>query len=88
MTPVIKIINKNSLINISPLNLNENMIYFNNDFHGQEENSSISNSIQGCLNVNISNVSASFNVKSHLNLRHLALHGHNVEYRREKAVIF
>lgn len=77
MTPVIKIINKN--------NLNENMIYFNNDFHGQEENPTIP--IQGYLNVNISNVSASFNVKSHLNLRHLALHGHNVEYRREKAVI-
>ncbi|KAE9542392.1 hypothetical protein AGLY_003519 [Aphis glycines] len=80
MTPVIRIINKNNL-NISPLNLNENMIYFNNDFHGQEPTIPI----QGCLNVNISNVSASFNVKSHLNLRHLALHGHNVEYRREKA---
>jgi len=84
MTPVIKIINKSNL-NISPLNLNENMIYFNNDFHGQEEKPIIP--IQGCLNVSISNVSASFNVKSHLNLRHLALHGHNVEYRREKAVI-
>ncbi|XP_025196276.1 TATA box-binding protein-like protein 1 [Melanaphis sacchari] len=88
MTPVIKLKNKNNL-NISPLNLNANMIYFNNDLHGQEENpikpiqdySNINNQIL----INISNVSASFNVKSHLNLRHIALHGHNVEYRREKA---
>ncbi|XP_060844962.1 TATA box-binding protein-like 1 [Rhopalosiphum padi] len=88
MTPVIKLKNKNNL-NVSPLNLNSNMIYFNNNLRGQEEKPL--KSIQDCLNVddqlliNINNVSASFNVKLHLNLRHLALHGHNVEYKREKA---
>jgi len=90
MTPIIKLKNKFNL-NKSPLNDN---IYNNNGLHEQEEIQSTSRKpIQDCLNVddeiliNISNVSASFNVKSHLNLRYLALHGHNVEYKREKAVI-
>ncbi|KAL4100630.1 hypothetical protein QTP88_020666 [Uroleucon formosanum] len=88
MTPVIKLRNKLNL-NKSPLNAN---FYNNNGLHEQEEiQSTTRNSIQDCLNVddeiliNISNVSASFNVKSHLNLRYLALHGYNVEYKREKA---
>lgn len=90
MTPVIKLRNKLNL-NKSPLNAN---IYNNNGLHELEEiQSTTRNPIQDCLNVddeiliNISNVSASFNVKLHLNLRYLALHGYNVEYKREKAVI-
>lgn len=68
------------------------MIYYNNDLRGQEKILTASRKpVQDCSNVddeiliNISNVAASFNLKSHLNLRYLALNGHNVEYRREKA---
>jgi len=83
-------------LNLNKSPLNTNMIYCNNNLQGQEDEQTISRKpIQGCLNnndqniiINISNVSASFNVKLHLNLRYLALHGHNVEYRREKGVIY
>lgn len=91
MTPIIKLKNK---INLNGSTLNANMIYYNNDLRGQEKILTASRKpVQDCSNVddeiliNISNVAASFNLKSHLNLRYLALNGHNVEYRREKAVI-
>jgi len=89
MTPIIKLKNR---IHFNESSSNSNMIYYNNGLHGQKEIQS-TNRKQDCLNaddeilINISNVAASFNVKTHLNLRYLALHGHNVEYRREKAVI-
>lgn len=85
MTPIIKLKNR---IHFNEFSSNAMKI------HGQEEIQSTNRKpIQDCLNVddeiliNISNVAASFNVKTHLNLRYLALHGHNVEYRRENAVI-
>lgn len=40
----------------------------------------------GTLYVTIRNVTSSFNLKSRLNLRYLALNGYNVEYKREHGV--
>ena len=38
------------------------------------------------VDIVINNVVGSFSVKCHLNLRDIALRGHNVEYRRENGV--
>lgn len=38
------------------------------------------------LDIVINNVVCSFSVRCHLNLREIALHGSNVEYRRENGV--
>lgn len=49
--------------------------------------------VHGCLtdnpklNVSISNVVTNFDVKSHLNLRHVARNGRNVEYRRGNGMV-
>lgn len=92
MTPVIILRHK---LHLNRSSLSANMIYNNNDLHEQEEKPITSrNPMLECLNVydqihiTISNVSSSFNLKSHLNLRNLALRGNNVEYRREKGVIY
>lgn len=70
------------------------MIYSNNYLSEQEKCPTIPNQqIQDCLNdgrpidIAISNVVTSFNLKTHLNLRYLALNGFNVEYKRETGVI-
>ncbi|XP_035233071.1 uncharacterized protein LOC118204882 [Stegodyphus dumicola] len=39
------------------------------------------------VNISISNVVCSFNVRCHLNLRQIALTGANVEYRRESGMV-
>lgn len=39
-----------------------------------------------CIDITINNVVCSFSVKSHLNLKHIAQQGFNVEYRRENGV--
>jgi hypothetical protein len=38
------------------------------------------------VDIVINNVVCSFNVRCHLNLRDIALRGHNVEYRKENGV--
>lgn len=84
---------KNS-ISSSTLNSNSNMIFYKSEFHEQSENNALPNNpVQDCLtdnpnlNISISNVVTNFSVKSHLNLRYLALNGSNIEYRRENGML-
>lgn len=77
--------------------LKGNMIYYKNDRSEQESCQSQkipSEQIEDCLSdinevdINISNVVTTFDLKTHLNLRYLALNGCNVEYKRESGVIY
>jgi TATA-box binding protein (TBP) (component of TFIID and TFIIIB) len=71
------------------------MIICKSEFHEQSDNKNAlpNNPVQDCLtdipklNISISNVVTTFNVKSHLDLRYLARHGINVEHKRENAML-
>lgn len=54
--------------------------------NANEKNDVDSNEDTPVLDIVINNVVCSFNVRCHLNLRQIALHGANVEYRRENGV--
>jgi len=83
----------NNSISSSTLNSNSNMIFYKSEFHEQSDNALPKNPVQDCLtdnpnlNISISNVVTNFSLKSHLNLRYLALHGNNIEYRRENGML-
>lgn len=84
----------NNSISSSTLNTNSNMIYYKSEFHEQSDDNALSTTpVQNCLtnkhslNISISNVVTNFSVKSHLNLRYLALNGNNIEYRRENGML-
>lgn len=85
----------NNSISSSTLNSNSNMIFYKSEFHEQSDNKNAlpNNPVQDCLtdnpklNISISNVVTNFSVKSHLNLRYLALNGSNIEYRRENGML-
>ncbi|VVC33322.1 TATA-box binding protein,TATA-Box binding protein-like [Cinara cedri] len=84
----------NNSISSSTLNSNSNMIFYKSEFHGQSNDNALSTTpVQNCLtdnrnlNISISNVVTNFSVKSHLNLRFLALNGNNIEYRRENGML-
>lgn len=84
----------NNSISSSTLNSNSNMIFYKSEFHEQSDNNALPNNpVQDCLTdnpnlkISISNVVTNFSVKSHLNLRYLALNGSNIEYRRENGML-
>ncbi|XP_050537328.1 TATA box-binding protein-like 1 [Daktulosphaira vitifoliae] len=84
----------NNSITSSALNSSSNMIFYKSEFCEQSDNSALpNNTVQNCLtdnpelNISISNVVTNFSVKSHLNLRYLALNGSNIEYRRENGML-
>lgn len=84
----------NNSISSSTLNSNSNMIYYKSEFHQQSNDNALTTTpVQNCLtdnhslNISISNVVTNFSVKSHLNLRYLALNGNNIEYRRENGML-
>lgn len=84
----------NNSISSSALNSNSNMIFYKSEFHEQSDNNVLPNNpVQDCLTdnpnlkISISNVVTNFSVKSHLNLRYLALNGSNIEYRRENGML-
>lgn len=83
----------NNSISSSTLNSNSNMIFYKSEFHEHSDNALPKNSVQDCLtdnpnlNISISNVVTNFSLKSHLNLKHLARHGNNIEYRRENGML-
>lgn len=64
-------------------------------FNKRSENNALPNSpaVQGCptdkpkLNISISNVVTNFDVKSHLNLRHIGQNGCHVEYKRQNGML-
>lgn len=68
--------------------LNANMIDYNHYLREQEEIQTSSNELIQLSSdeidqfISINNVTSNFNVKTHLDLRHLARHGYNVEYKR------
>ncbi|XP_050436972.1 TATA box-binding protein-like 1 isoform X1 [Adelges cooleyi] len=84
----------NNSISSSTLSSNSNMIFFKSEFCEQSDNTALPNNpVQDCLTdkpsltISISNVVTNFSVKSHLNLRYLALNGCNIEYRRENGML-
>jgi len=84
----------NNSISSSTLNSNSNMIFYKSEFHEQSNDNALpKNSVQDCLtdnpnlNISISNIVTNFNLKSHLNLRYLALNGSNIKYRRENGML-
>lgn len=81
--------------NLNESVLNANMIYYNHDLREQEETQTVSNetiqvgsNIIDNVHILISNVTASFNVQTHLDLKRLARTGCNVEYARDQGVMY
>lgn len=86
-TPIVQIKSKINFNNsvLSAVLDDSSMTYCNNNLEEEEETQIASNDAD-VIHVTISNVSSSFDVKTHLNLRYLALNWHNVEYRRNQRV--